>query len=126
MQTVTKWRAIQNADPVYISRVLSSLKQSQKESKDFSTTTPSTDLNIEFDPNLPNLRKRIVRVVDSKTIFTNPEALYDSNIQKNFIPIPVSGSVNVYVWRDHCSQSIDLLKARLGFPYNPWKKYFTL
>ena len=87
-----------------------------------------TEKKYDFDPNLPELRKRIINVVNSNsfgTSFINPEALYSVNFKNDLISPPSAGSFNVYIWNNHYTQSIDLLKAKFGFPYNPCKKSFT-
>ena len=87
-----------------------------------------TEKHFDFDPNLPELRKRIIKVVNSKGFansFINPEALYSVNLKNDLIPPPKRGSFNVYIWNDHQFPSIDILKSKLGFPYNPYKKTST-
>ena len=81
-----------------------------------------------FDPNLPELRKRILKISESNQFpsrFTNEDALYSNDINKRLFTDLQGGSLNVYTWRDLCSDSIDILKAKIEYPYNPWVKSAT-
>ncbi|KAI6650982.1 Beta-1,4-N-acetylgalactosaminyltransferase 3-like [Oopsacas minuta] len=82
----------------------------------------------DFDSNLHELRKRILNISNANQFpsnFTNVDALYSNDLNKNlFTDIP-GGFLNIYTWRDHCSESIDMLKVKIDFPYNPWRKSGT-
>ena len=81
-----------------------------------------------FDPNLPELRKRILRISSAKQFpspFMNNDALYSNDINKRLFTDLEGGILNVYTWRDLCSDSIDILKAKMEYPYNPWLKSAT-
>ena len=79
--------------------MLSSLKESQIYIKS-DDIGHSINSNIDFDPNLPNLRKRISKSINS----ANSESLQNNNLL-NFVPNSNRSSLNVYVWRDHCYES---------------------
>ena len=81
-----------------------------------------------FDPNLPELRNRILRILNAKQFpspFINNDAVYSNDINKRLFTDLEGGFLNVYTWRDLCSNSIDILKAKIEFPYNPWVKSAT-
>ena len=81
-----------------------------------------------FDPNLPELRKRILRISSAKQFpspFMNNDALYSNDINKRLFTDLEGGILNIYTWRDLCSDCIDILKAKMEYPYNPWLKSAT-
>ncbi|KAI6654869.1 N-acetyl-beta-glucosaminyl-glycoprotein 4-beta-N-acetylgalactosaminyltransferase 1-like [Oopsacas minuta] len=114
-----------NAKEIYEN--LSNLKQILKPRIIPSELHPE-EFDTDFDRNLPELRKRILRLSSHKKFpshFINVDALYSNDLNKNlFTDIP-GGFMNIYTWRDHCSESIDILKAKIDFPCNPWRKSAT-
>ena len=78
-----------------------------------------------FDPNLPELRKRILGISNAKQFsspFMNKYALYSNDINKRSFTHLQGGVLNVYTWKHLCSDSIDVLKAKIEYPHNPWVK----
>ena len=115
-------------DPKRIYEGLSELKLNYNFSIKRAPTVNYNELLVDFDSNLPELRKRILRISAAAQFpseFTNTHAVYSNRFGNKLFKNTEKGSLNVYVWRDICSESIDILKANLGFPYNPWKKLFT-
>ena len=109
-------------DPVKIYKKNYPLKQPD------ATSINTDNFPVDFDPNLPELRERIVRISTAAQFpsdFINTQAVYTNRVGNKLFTNTKRGSLNVYVWRDMCSDSIDVLKSKLGFPYNPWRKSFT-
>ena len=118
-----------DTDHVGVYSELSKLKRLDEASKQKLSTPVNTDkFLVDFDPNLPELRERIVRISTDAQFpsdFINTQAVYSNRVGNKLFTNTKRGSLNVYVWRDMCSDSIDVLKSKLGFPYNPWRKSFT-
>ncbi|KAI6658894.1 Beta-1,4-N-acetylgalactosaminyltransferase 3 [Oopsacas minuta] len=68
---------------------------------------------------------RISNAYQFPSNFTNPDALYSNDMNNELFANLKRGSLNVYIWMDMFTDSIDFLKSKLEYPYNPWKKYFT-
>ena len=115
------------SDPIRLYKELSNLKELDEFSKQrLLPTIDNNELPVDFDPNLPELRKRILRIsnaIQFPSDFVKTDAVY--SIGSKLFTNTKRGSLNVYVWRDICSGSVDILKAKLGFPYNPWRKFLT-
>ena len=95
---------------------------------DIANEFEPTESSKPFDPNLPELRKRILKISKSNQFpsqFTNEDALYSNDINKRLFTDLQGGFLNVYTWNDLCSDNIDRLKSFISFPYNPWKKYLV-
>ena len=97
-----------------------------KRRREFVTDRISQLERKDFDPKLPELRKRILRITKSNQFhsqFTNNDALYSNDMNKRLFTDLEAGSLNVYTWTDLCSDDIDRMKGFISFPHNPLEKY---
>ena len=74
-----------------------------KRRREFVTDRISQLERKDFDPKLPELRKRILRITKSNQFhsqFTNNDALYSNDMNKRLFTDLEAGSLNVYTWTD--------------------------
>ena len=93
---------------------------------DITSELERKERDKDFDPKLPELRKRILRITKSNQFhsqFTNNDALYSNDINKRLFTDLGAGSLNVYTWTDLCSDDIGRMKGFISFPHNPLEKY---